>query len=159
MRRISNPYKKIPGYNCFGCSPDNHDGLKMEFFEDGDEIVSEWEPSFKFHGYLNVIHGGIQSALMDEIACWVVLIKLKTGGVTSRIDIHLRKPVRADMGKISLRAKLLELKRRIAEVDIKLFANDGTLCTYGKVWYYTYPAGEAVNSLNYPADYAEFFKE
>jgi acyl-coenzyme A thioesterase PaaI-like protein len=159
MRKISNPYRKIEGYNCFGCSPDNHDGLRMEFYEDGDEIISEWDPSFKFHGYLNILHGGIQATLIDEIACWVVLVKHKTGGVTARLDVHLKKPVIANKGKITLRAKLVEVKRRLAEVSVKLIGFDGNVCATATVWYYTFPIEEAVKSLNYPDDFSEFFKD
>jgi uncharacterized protein (TIGR00369 family) len=159
MQKISNPYRKIKGYNCFGCSPDNPDGLRMEFYEKDDEIISEWEPSFKFHGYLNILHGGIQSTLIDEIACWVVLIKLKTGGVTARLDIRMKKPVPANKGKIILKAHLVKVNRRIAEVDVALYSPDGILCTTGTASYFIYPQEEAVRSLNYPADYSEFFKD
>ncbi|HNW99565.1 MAG TPA: PaaI family thioesterase [Bacteroidales bacterium] len=159
MRKISNPYRKIPGYNCFGCSPDNKDGLRMQFFEDGDEIVSEWEPSHGFEGYVNVVHGGIQSTLIDEIACWVVLIKYKTGAVTARLDVRMKKPVNAHKGKLTLKAKLVEVKRRIAEVVVELYDGEGTLCTTGTAWYYAFPHDEAVKSYCYPADYNEFFNE
>lgn len=159
MRKISNPYLNIPRYNCFGCSPDNHDGLRMEFYEDGDEIISEWEPSFRFHGYLNILHGGIQATLIDEIACWVVLVKLKTGGVTARLDMKLKKPVIADKGKITLRAKLVKVKKSLAEISVNLCGYDGEICATATVWYFIYPAEDAVRSLNYPSDYSDFFKE
>lgn len=159
MRKISNPYMNIEGYNCFGCSPDNMDGLRMEFYEEGDEIISEWEPAFKFHGYLNILHGGIQATLIDEIACWVVLVKLKTGGVTARLDVKLKKPVYANKGKIKLKAKLIEVKKRLAEVSVILYGSDGEVCATATVWYFIYPADEAVKSLNYPADYSDFFKD
>ena len=29
MKKIINPWKKLEGYNCFGCSPDNEYGVKM----------------------------------------------------------------------------------------------------------------------------------
>lgn len=48
MRKLYNPFSSLPGFYCFGCSPDNHHGLKMDFFEDGDAIVSTWEPSDYF---------------------------------------------------------------------------------------------------------------
>ena len=38
MKKIINPYVSLPGYNCFGCAPHNPFGVKMEFFEDGDDI-------------------------------------------------------------------------------------------------------------------------
>ena len=84
MKKIINPWKDMEGYNCFGCSPDNEAGVRMEFYEDGDEVVSIWKPRPEYQGWLNTLHGGIQSVLLDEICGWVVFRKLQTGGVTSK---------------------------------------------------------------------------
>ena len=66
MKKIINPWKDMEGYNCFGCSPDNEAGVRMEFYEDGDEVVSIWKPRPEYQGWLNTLHGGIQSVLLDE---------------------------------------------------------------------------------------------
>ncbi|NTW34225.1 MAG: PaaI family thioesterase [Bacteroidetes bacterium] len=158
MKKIKNPFNKIPDYNCFGCSPNNQLGLKMEFFEDGEEIVSFWEPVKHFNGYVNVLHGGIQSSLIDEIAYWTVLIKLKTSGVTARLDVRLKKPLYMDKGKIMLRSKLVEVKGRIAMIAVKIFNFEKELCAIANVYYYTYPLDESINNLCYPANYSEFFE-
>ena len=42
MKKIINPWKGMDGYYCFGCAPNNEAGVKMEFYEDGDDIVSIW---------------------------------------------------------------------------------------------------------------------
>ena len=47
MKKIINPWRNHEGYNCFGCSPDNPIGLHMEFYEDGDYIVSTWHPEHR----------------------------------------------------------------------------------------------------------------
>ena len=49
MEKIINPWEGMEGYFCFGCAPNNESGLKMEFYEDGDEIVSNGylKPVFK----------------------------------------------------------------------------------------------------------------
>lgn len=44
MKKIINPWKGLEGYNCFGCASCNEAGLKVEFYEDGDEVVSIWKP-------------------------------------------------------------------------------------------------------------------
>ena len=72
MKKIINPWRGMDGYNCFGCAPHNEAGVKMEFYEDGDEIVSVWRPESKFQGWINTLHGGVQSVLLDEICGWVV---------------------------------------------------------------------------------------
>jgi len=158
MRRIRNPFTEVCDYNCFGCSPNNQMGLKMEFFEDGEEIVSIWNPEHHFDGYINVLHGGIQSTLIDEIAYWTVLIKLKTSGVTARLDVRLKKPLYTNNGKIRLRAKLAELKGRVAIIDVKIYNSEKEICASAKVYYYTYPLEESIKSHSYPANYDVFFE-
>ena len=78
MKRIINPWTQTPGYNCFGCSPDNPIGTRMRFFEDGDDIVSIWRPTQNHQSWLNTLHGGIQAVLLDEVCGWVVFHKLQT---------------------------------------------------------------------------------
>ena len=64
-------YKRqdMEGYNCFGCYPDNEAGVRMEFYEDGDEVVSIWKPRPEYQGWLNTLHGGIQSCLLYTSRC------------------------------------------------------------------------------------------
>ena len=104
--KIINPYTKLPGYNCFGCSPDNTVGLQLQFFEEDEYLVSEWMPKQHLSGYKNVLHGGIQATLLDEIASWAVQIKLRTAGVTANLNLRYKKPVLVDEGQITLRAKI-----------------------------------------------------
>ncbi len=72
MKKIINPWRNHPEYNCFGCCPDNPIGLHLEFYEDGDYIVSKWNPQHNYQGWVNTMHGGILSTLIDEVCGWVV---------------------------------------------------------------------------------------
>ena len=67
MKKIKNPWIGLEGYNCIGCCPDNEIGLKMEFYEDGDDIVSFWDPTDNYQSWIDTLHGGIQSLIIDEI--------------------------------------------------------------------------------------------
>lgn len=49
MKKIINPWLNHAEYNCFGCCPKNPIGLHMEFYEDGENIVSTWHPEKNFH--------------------------------------------------------------------------------------------------------------
>ena len=93
MKKILNPWEGVEGYFCFGCAPQNPSGLKMDFYEDGDEIVSYWQPEEKYQGWLHTLHGGIQAVLLDEICGWVIIRKLQTTGVTSKMETRYLKPV------------------------------------------------------------------
>ncbi len=158
MREILNPYMKYEGYNCFGCAPGNSCGLQMKFFEDGDEIVSKWEPRDFFQGYLDVLHGGIQSALIDEIGSWVILIKGRTAGVTSKLEVKFKKAVYVNKGTITLRAKLHEKRRNLYTAYVRLLDAEDTLCAEGYVTYFTFSKEKAEKHFYFP-DYEEFFKD
>ena len=106
MKKIINPWKGLEGYNCFGCAPNNEAGIKMEFYEDGDEVVSIWKPRPEYQGWINTLHGGIQAVLMDEICAWVILRKLQTTGVTSKMETRYRKSVSTTDSHIVLRASI-----------------------------------------------------
>ena len=158
-KRIVNPYKDIEGYNCFGCAPHNDHGLQMQFFLEGDELISEWEPKGFLQGYFNILHGGIQATLIDEIGNWLVMILLKTGSVTSELHVKYLKPVRIDKkGKITLRAKLVNSEGNFAKVYVELFDAEGVKCAEGEPVYFVYPPAIAKRKLYFP-DYEKFFEE
>jgi acyl-coenzyme A thioesterase PaaI-like protein len=150
MNRILNPYKNLPGYFCFGCSPENENGLRMEFQDDGEFIISHWDPRACFQGYLNVLHGGVQATLLDEIASWVVMIRLKTGGVTSKMEIKYLKKVMVNDGPLLIRAKLKDHRHRIAVIDAELFNAKGELASVGTVQYYVLSEEMAREKLAFP---------
>ena len=147
---IKNPFHKLEGYNCFGCAPGNKLGLRMSFRVEGDEVICDWEPENHLQGWVGVLHGGIQATLMDEIASWYVFVKLQTAGVTSKMEVKLIKPVELKKAPFRLRARLLEMKRNIAVIQVNLFMNDGTLGAEALMYYYTYPQSVASEKLFYP---------
>lgn len=158
MRKIENPFVNLEGYICFGCSPVNHYGLQMEFFEDGENIVCFWEPKNHLQGYLNILHGGIQATLMDEIASWIIHVKLKTAGVTSRINSTLIKPVYTNRGKLKIKATILKVEKRMVTVNSRIFNNENELCAESEIQYYIYPEDIAKKKLMFPG-HEKFFKD
>ena len=150
MKKIFNPYIKSEGYNCFGCSPNNIFGLKMEFYEKGEFICCDWQPNHNFQGYRNVLHGGIQATLMDEIASWVVQIKLKTAGVTSKLETKFRKPLMVDTNTVHLKARLLEQKRNIAIIEVFLYNERNELCAEAHAHFFMFKEDVAREQFFYP---------
>ncbi len=158
MRKVINPFRGLEGYNCFGCSPDNKFGLQLSFVDEGEYLTASWTPKEYFQGYNNMLHGGIQSTLIDEIASWYVYAKLKTAGVTSRLEVRYKKPVYTNKGDIKLRAKLLGMQRNLANFEVELFDNDGVLCAFGNVQYFTFNEKVSREKFWYPGGEA-FFEE
>ena len=126
MKKIINPWKDLEGYNCFGCAPNNESGVKMEFYEDGDEVVS-----------------------MDEICGWVVVRKLQTSGVTSKMETRFRKPVSTTDSHVVLRASIREQKRNIVIIDAKLYNEAGEVCSEAVCTYFTFPKEKAEQEMHF----------
>jgi len=158
MKKIRNPFTGLEGFDCFGCSPDNPIGLKMKFAEDGDFVISEWEPSTHFQGYMDVLHGGIQAVLMDEIASWTVYIKAGTGGVTSSISIDYNRTVYVNKGPVKLKARLSRLDGRIAIINVELYNHDNIVATEARVNYYIYPEEVARRRFYFPGHESFYFE-
>jgi len=155
---INNPYIGMDGYQCFGCSPDNEHGLQMKFFVEGDELVSNWEPRGFMQGYHNVLHGGIQATLMDEIGSWFIQVRLGTAGVTSEMKVKYLKPVRVNQGGIQLRARLKAQRDNLVDIYVSLFGPNGKLSAEADLTYFTYPVDVARKRLYLPEKEA-FFKK
>ena len=93
MKKIINPWIGTEGYNCFGCAPNNEWGVKMEFYEDGDDIVSYWQPDERFQGWHYTLLGGIQATLLDEKRFWEIIGKLKALGAQGILVLPIEKMI------------------------------------------------------------------
>ncbi|MFO7862798.1 MAG: PaaI family thioesterase [Salinivirgaceae bacterium] len=159
MKKLTNPYAKLEGYNCFGCAPKNNDGLQLDFYEDGDEIITQWQPENQFEGFHNVLHGGIQATLMDEIANWVVVVKTATSGMTIELNTKFLKVVKIEKEQpITVRARLVEKDTKKAIIHAQIFNFAGELCSESNVVYYLFPPAVAARKLYYPGRDA-FYEE
>ena len=96
----------------------------MEFFKEGDELICKWDPVEHYQGFHDILHGGIQATMMDEIASWVVFVILDTAGVTYQLSTRFRKPVHISKGLITVRATLVKQQRRIAEIEATYFPHE-----------------------------------
>lgn len=155
MKKIINPYLHLQGYNCFGCAPHNPLGVHMEFYEDGDDIVSHWTPGHNHQGWLHTLHGGIQATLLDELCGWVVMRKCQTAGVTMRMTTQYKRPVSTLGGTITLRARLVQMRRNIATIAAELLDADGRLCTTSECTYFCFPPKKAQHDFHFSACHVE----
>jgi uncharacterized protein (TIGR00369 family) len=158
MRKIRNPFQGLDGYDCFGCSPDNSSGLQLSFVEEDDELIAVWKPKSFLQGYKSMLHGGIQATLMDEIASWVVYVKLETSGVTSNMNIRYLKPVYVTDSHLTLRASVKGQRRNLADIEVRLYDSNQILCAEGLITYFTVSKDKSRENLFYP-DHSAFFED
>lgn len=156
MRTIVNPFSNTENGGCFACGETHPFGLHMQFYEDGDQVCCDWTPDPAYGGYKQILHGGIQSTLMDEIAAWAIFVKLETAGVTQRLEVDFRKPLYVERGTIQVRASMPVREGRVARVPVQLRDAEGVCCTEGQVLYHLFSDQVAKRRLGYPGVQAFF---
>lgn len=152
MRKIKNIHLNDDPevYQCFGCSPHNESGLQLEFWDDGDELVSYWNPQPLLQSYPEVVHGGIQATLLDEIAGWVVYVKCGTVGLTAEMKVKFKHPLYINQGEITVRAKVTEQNKRLATIDAWLIDSSGKTCAEAELKYFLVSETVARKKYHYP---------
>lgn len=153
MKKINNPWHdpaNIGEYNCFACSPYNNAGLKLDFWEDGDDVLTYWKPERKYEGWIGVLHGGIQATLLDEIGGWLVMVKLGTTGVTADMNVRYLKPVKVQKGQLCIRGRIVATEERIAKIKAELFDGEGEKCAEADLSYFVFPERIARARYHYP---------
>lgn len=55
----------MPENVCFGCGTQNPDGLQIKSYWEGEEAWCIWQPEEKYHGWANLLNGGILATLID----------------------------------------------------------------------------------------------
>ena len=85
--------EKPTGHRCFACGTDNPIGLNLQFYCLGDEVCSDISLGANYAGWENMVHGGIISALLDEVMSWAIMYHKKTFLVTRKMSIKYIRPV------------------------------------------------------------------
>ena len=156
-RKIINVFAE-KDYFCFACSPHNPIGLQLSFFETEEGVEAEWISGKNYEGYPNVIHGGILSVLLDEVAAWTLYIKAATSGVTSRLNVKYKKPVSSQQHKITLKGKIIKTQRNFVYIEAKLLDEGGAVCAEAEAVYFAYSKEIAIGMGWYPENYDSFFE-
>ncbi len=123
--------RAIPNYpHCFVCGDKNKIGLKVAFFYENGKAKARYTPSREFEGYKDICHGGILSALLDE----VMIYSIKAKGIvtmTVQIEVKFRRP--AIIGEpLFLEGQITEDKGKIIQTEGKIFLEDGTIVAESK---------------------------
>ncbi|MDD1778388.1 MAG: PaaI family thioesterase [Candidatus Helarchaeota archaeon] len=87
---------EIPNYwtgNCFGCSRKNTQGLNLHFWSTEKGCYTKCAIPEHLCGIDGLVHGGIITLLLEEVAQWTIISHLGMFGVTREISVRYLKPV------------------------------------------------------------------
>jgi uncharacterized protein (TIGR00369 family) len=91
----SNQPTYLPTYDeCYVCGQNHPRGLRARFFV-GDEgqVHARFEPDHSQTGYENIVHGGVISALLDEILGWPIALQTRRMCFTGELTVRFLQPM------------------------------------------------------------------
>ena len=116
---------------CFVCGEANDIGLKCKFFADEHGYV-HLNPivSKRYSGFMDVVHGGIQTAMLDEAMGWCGIIQGDSEELffTREMKIKFRKNVRP-MTPLFIETRLIAIKRGMAVTEGEITDDSGAVLT------------------------------
>ncbi len=109
---------------CFVCGLENPVGLKMHFYQDADgRTLAQFTPEKKYEGYPGVVHGGIVTAMLDEVLGRAA-IAAGEWTVTVRLNVRFRRPVPIGH-RLTVVGEVTGHKRNLLEACGQILLEDG----------------------------------
>ncbi len=119
---------------CFLCGTENPIGLKLSFYDDGqDRAIAHFTPRDEHQGFPGVLHGGIISALLDE-AIGRTLVRLDIWAMTVELRVRFLKPI--PLGeRLTVVGELVKLRSRTMEGRGEIIRSDGSVAATAEAKY------------------------
>lgn len=107
--------------------------MHLQFFLEGDEVVTEFTAPRTWSGWGDVLHGGFQTLLLDEVCSWAFATLARSRAfVTSELTTTFKGPVRVEQ-PLTIRARIVERDDRQALTTGEILDSDGRVLTVGRV--------------------------
>ncbi len=119
--------------HCYVCGQDNPVGLKVQFHQQGDQVVTHFTPGPEHQGYPDRMHGGIASALLDETIGRAGFIH-GYWTFTAKFEVKYRKPIPLGQ-KITVTGEVTRDRGRMVEARGRILLADGTVAVEGSGLY------------------------
>lgn len=124
---------------CFVCGIENQFGLKAPFYEmENNTVVTFIEYQELHQSYPGRTHGGLISALLDELAGRAIWIYEDVWGVTTNLNVKYRKAVPYGVKLKAVGEIVKNTKRAFVGVS-KLYDMEGNLLAEAEATYFKMP--------------------
>lgn len=96
MTSIDVPWSVLPDYRCFGCSPHNATGLRLNFQPHPDGVCTEFRLGRQFESYPGIVHGGLVGVICDETMGNLIVLRHKRTAFTVSLRLRYIAPLLVD---------------------------------------------------------------
>lgn len=128
-----------PDSTCFGCGPQNPQGLRIRSLPDPDDpelVVCDWTPQPHHAAYESFLNGGVIGAIFDchcnWTATWHLMRRDATetppSTVTAEFQVKFKRPTRLD-APVRLEARAALSKRSSVRIEATLYAGGEATAT------------------------------
>ncbi len=128
--------KQLVSKDCFVCGTENQGSLRSKFYElENGELMSISTPMQIHQSYPDRMHGGVISAILDEVIGRAIMIdEPDAWGVTVELTIKYKKPVPLD-NPVKAVARITRNTRLIFEGTGEILLEDGSIAATGYAKY------------------------
>ena len=150
---------EIPNHwmgNCFGCSTKNAKSLRLRFWLTEEECLTKCVIPEDYCGIDGIVHGGIVTMLLEEIAQWTIVARLGKIGITRQILVRYLKPVPTNVDLL-VTGRIVDQDERDVILQSSIHSVEDELLTQGESkWLLARPATLAKLSSVEEATLEEF---
>jgi uncharacterized protein (TIGR00369 family) len=140
LRDPLGPFEFEP-HRCFACGELNTHGMQLQLHTSPDGSWTELRVDPAFQGWEAVVHGGIVCTILDEVMAWAV-IGQGTWGVTARLNVAFRKPIRTGQA-IRAEGRVVQHDRRAVRAEGRVIdAASGEILATGESTFVAVPADQ-----------------
>lgn len=140
--------KQNNGRLCIVCGKNNPNGIKADFYELENNIVAtKLKIPENLQSYPGRAHGGIISAILDEVIGRAIQIDSNRWGVTGELNVRFVKPVPLDTTLIAY-GKITFDKGRIFKGTGIIEDEQGNVLAKGKATYINLPIDAISEQFN-----------
>lgn len=128
---------QLDSQSCFVCGKSNPQGLKLDFTQEDNRVVTTFQPNVTHQGWPGFVHGGIIASILDEaIGRAGFLVDAWT--MTGRLEIRYRQPAPIDQ-PITFIGTIVRDRGRALEMEGFAQLPDGTMVAEGRGLYMRVP--------------------
>ena len=123
--------REIPNYwpgSCFGCSRKNSQGLNLRFWLTEKGCYTRCVIPDHLCGIDGVVHGGIITLVLEEVAQWTIISHFGKFGMTREVTVRYLKPVLTNM-EIRVEAEIIDQKEKNVLFRCTVYDSGGVLLT------------------------------
>lgn len=136
---------------CIICGLDNEYGLRAPFYTmEDDSVMSVFEYREQHQSYPGRVHGGMVSAMLDEMglrAIWAKEKAEKTFGVTISLETKYRKPVPYGV-KLIGKGKIVKDTGNFLITDCSIMDEHGVSLANGTIKYFKLPISKIADNVD-----------